>query len=61
MDLTNIDDINQLNELYVQCNEALLGAQQEVQTQAQNMQIIRARILDLHSAAKKPKDKAPSK
>lgn len=61
MDLTNVSDVNQLNELYVQCNEALLGAQAEVQTQAQNMQIIRARILELRSAAKNSKGKTTSK
>lgn len=55
VNLETIQDVAELNALYVQCNENLSQAQQAVQVQSQNLGVIRARLQQIQD---KPEDVA---
>lgn len=56
-DISQITDQNELNQLYVECNERFLQAQQVTQAESQNMQVLRAQMQKVLTEKQEADDK----
>lgn len=48
IDLSTINDMTQLRELYITFNEQMVAAQEQAQMNSQNLQAVRQRMVQIH-------------